>query len=315
MSKRTKAIYIFLLVLILLIGLGCILYSPFATWYNERHKAQVQSQFTDIIENADNSELTAEKEAAMKYNDELYHQSIKKFSPEENGYKSLLNMTGNGLMGFIEIPCIDVSLPIYHTVDANILNIGAGHMPQTSLPVGGENTHCAISAHSGMAGSAMFSELERVQIGDFFFLEILGETLTYEVCQIDVVTPDDSSLLTIVPGQDLVTLITCTPYGVNTHRLLVRGTRVFPEEQAAIHASSAVDTADRGMPVRTKYTIIAIGIGCSLGLFMVFIVAIIVRFWKKRRLAASSIDNGKNSTQPQPCTVDSPNNFKLEVYT
>lgn len=313
MSKRTKAIYIFLLVLILLIGLGCILYSPFATWYNERHKAQVQSQFTDIIENTDKSELTAAKEAAMKYNDELYHQSIQKFSPEENGYSNLLNMTGNGLMGIIKIPCIDVSLPIYHTVDANILNMGAGHMPQTSLPVGGENTHCAISAHSGMAGSAMFSELERVQIGDYFTLEILGETLTYQVCQIDVVSPDDSSLLTIVPGEDLVTLITCTPYGINSHRLLVRGTRVYPEEGSIIQTSVS-DTTNRGIPVRTKYTIIGITIGCTLGLFMVFTVAILVHFWKKRRAAARSANDALSSTQ-QSCITENTANLKLEVYT
>lgn len=315
MSKRTKAIYILLLVLILLIGLGCILYSPFATWYNEQHKAQVQSQFAEIIENTDNSELTAEKEAAMKYNDELYHQSIKKFSPEQNGYNGLLNMTGNGLMGFVEIPCIDVSLPIYHTVDANILNIGAGHMPQTSLPVGGENTHCAISAHSGMAGSAMFSELERVQIGDYFHLEILGETLTYEVCQIDIVTPDDSSLLTIVPGEDLVTLITCTPYGINSHRLLVRGTRAYPEEGAVIQTNTITDIAERGMPVRAKYTIIGITAGSSMGLLMVFTVAIIVRFSKKRKKTASGIDNGSFDTTTPPCTADNSNNYKLEVFT
>lgn len=292
MSKRTKVVYIILLVLLLLIGLGCILYSPFATWYNERHKAQVQAQFQDVIENADNSVLNAEKEAAMKYNDELYHRSIKKFIPEENGYHSLLNLTGNGLMGYIRIPCIDVSLPIYHTVDANILNIGAGHMPETSLPVGGPNTHCAISAHSGMAGSAMFSELERVQIGDYFYIDVLGETLTYQITRMDVVTPDDSSLLKIEPGEDLVTLITCTPYGINSHRLLVRGTRVYPEEIKVTDVSMQTQTTDRGMPVRTKYTFIAIAIGSFLGIFLVFIVAIAVKLWSKRRQKSVQHSNG-----------------------
>ena len=292
MSKRTKIIYMIILVLLLLIGLGCILYSPFATWYNERHKAEVQSQFQDVIENVDNSELNAEKDAAMKYNDELYHQSIKKFSPEENGYYKLLNLTGNGLMGFVRVPCIEVSLPIYHTVDANILNMGAGHMPQTSLPVGGENTHCAISAHSGMAGSAMFSELERVQLGDYFYLDILGETLTYQIVRMDVVTPDDSSLLKIEPGEDLVTLITCTPYGINSHRLLVRGIRVFPEEAGTTDTTTIAEDGDRGMPVRTKYTFIAIAIGSLLGVTLVFIVAIAVRLWSRRRKRAVQHSNG-----------------------
>lgn len=282
MSKLKKSLVIILLVLLLLIGLGCILYSPFASWNNERHKAIVQSQFQDAVENVDNSELNAEKEAAMKYNDELYHQSIKKFSPEANGYSKLVNLTGNGMMGFIRIPCIDVSLPIYHTVDAHVLNIGAGHMPETSLPVGGENTHSVISAHSGMAGSAMFSELERMCIGDFFYIDVLGETLTYQVVRIDVIEPEDTALLYISPGEDLVTLLTCTPYGINTHRLLVRGARVFPEETEATGVSVQTDSSDRGIPVRTKYTIIALTIGCALGGLLVFITAIAVRFWPRR---------------------------------
>lgn len=299
MSKKKKVFYATALVLLLLIGLGCILYSPFATWYNERHKAQVQAQFQDVIENVDNSELNAEKEAAMKYNVELYHQSVKKFSPEANGYHGLLNLTGNGLMGFIRIPCIDVSLPIYHTVSAKVLNMGAGHMPETSLPVGGENTHCAISAHSGMAGNTMFSELERVQIGDFFYIDVLGETLTYKIIQMDVVTPDDGSLLRIEPGEDLVTLITCTPYGINTHRLLVRGTRIFPEEVETTGVSVQTDSGDRGMPIRTKYTIIAITIGCALGGLLVFMVAIAVRIWSRHKKKAQY----RNGSIPEPSPI------------
>lgn len=282
MSKKAKIIYVAVMVLLLLIGLGCILYSPFATWYNERHKAEIHSQFQDVIENADNSVLNAEKEAAIKYNDELYHKSVKYFSPEANGYYGLLNLTGNGLMGYIRIPCIEVSLPIYHSVSAEVLNTGAGHLPETSLPVGGKNTHSAISAHSGMAGNAMFSELERVKIGDLFYIDILGETLTYKIIQIDVVTPDDGSLLNIVPGEDLVTLITCTPYGINTHRLLVRGTRVYPEETPVTATNVQTDSTDRGMPIRTKYTFIAIAIGGILGTLLVFIVAIVVRLWNRR---------------------------------
>lgn len=283
MSKRSKIIYMTILVLLLLIGLGCILYSPFASWYNERHKAEVQSQFQDVIENVDNSELNAEKEAAMKYNDELYHKSVKFFSPEQNGYSNLLNLTGNGLMAFVRIPCIKLALPVYHTVDANVLNIGAGHIPQTSLPVGGENTHSAISAHSGMAGNAMFSELERVQIGDYFYIDVLGETLTYQVTRMDVVVPSDSSLLNIVPGEDLVTLITCTPYGINSHRLLVRGTRVYPEETETTAIEAEEQSGGRGMPVRTKYTFIAITIGSLLGLFLVACTSLTVWLLRRRR--------------------------------
>ena len=301
MSKRSTIIYMTILVLLLLIGLGCILYSPFATWYNERHNAQVQSQFQDVIENVDNTALNAEKEAAIKYNDELYNRSVKYFSPEQNGYDGLLNLTGNGLMGFIRIPCIDVSLPIYHTVDANVLNMGAGHIPQTSLPVGGENTHCAISAHSGMAGSAMFSELERVQIGDYFYIDVLGETLTYQITRMDVVVPTDSSLLKIEPGQDLVTLITCTPYGINTHRLLVRGVRVYPEENETIAAETENQSSDRGMPIRAKYTFIAIAIGSLLGLFLVACTALTIWLLRRRRQ-----DHSNSASAPKPTEKISP---------
>ena len=283
MSKLKKSLVIILLALLLLFGLGCILYSPFATWYNERHKAQVQAQFQDVVENVDNSALNAQLEAAIKYNDELYHQSVTKFSPEANGYSQMVNLTGNGMMGFIRIPCINVSLPIYHTVNANVLNMGAGHMPETSLPVGGANTHSVISAHSGMAGSAMFSELERMRVGDFFHIDVLGKTLTYQVVRIDVVTPDNGTLLKIEPGEDLVTLLTCTPYGINSHRLLVRGTRVYPEENAEIQASIQASTENRGIPVRTRYTIIAIAIGCGVGILLVASGAIAVRLWRRKR--------------------------------
>ena len=282
MSKLKKSLVFILLALLLLFGLCCILYSPFATWYNEQHKAQVQSQFQNVIENVDNSALNAHFEAAIKYNDELYHQSVQKFSPEANGYSKMVNLTGNGMMGFVRIPCINVSLPIYHTVNANVLNMGAGHMPETSLPVGGENTHSAISAHSGMAGSAMFSELERMHLGDFFYIDVLGKTLTYQVVRIDVVTPDNGTLLKIDPGEDLVTLITCTPYGINSHRLFVRGTRVYPEENAEIQASIQASTKNRGMPVRTRYTIIAIAIGCTLGILLVASGTIAVRLWRRK---------------------------------
>lgn len=299
MTKRVRRIIIVILCLILLGGLIGLLYSPFADWYNNQHKAEIQSEFSEAIENIDNSELNAEKQAAIQYNDDLFHQTTKLFDPYKKGYSRLLNVTGNGIMGIIRIPCIDVSLPIYHDVTDAVLARGVGHLPQTSLPIGGENTHAALSAHSGLASSSLFSELERVLIGDYFYIDVLGETLTYQVDQINVVLPEESKLLRVEEGRDLVTLITCTPYSVNTHRLLVRGTRVFPEEGNS-DVTNTVPEENRGMSVRTKHYILGIAIGCILGAFLVFICAIVVIIWSKRRKNAKD-SNGK--TVP-PQTID-----------
>jgi sortase A len=153
------------------------------------------------------------------------------------GYNSILNISGNGIMGYVSIPKLGVELPLYHGISAEVLNIACGHLEGTSLPVGGENTHCVLSAHRGLPHAKLFTELDKMEVGDTFTITVLDRTITYQVDQIKVVRPDEIDDVQIVPGEDLCTLLTCTPYGVNSHRLLVRGTRI---ENAApvLHVTS-----------------------------------------------------------------------------
>jgi sortase A len=171
---------------------------------------------------------------AYVYNEDLIRKSNRYALSDEDleRYNSLLDPGGNGIMGYIEIPILKVKLPIYHGVDESVLQIASGHIPSTSLPVGGPGTHCALSGHRGLPSARLFTDLDQLVIGDIFVLHVLDQTLTYEVDNIAIVDPDDLSMLQIEEGKDLCTLITCTPYGINTHRLLVRGHRTdnLPEK-------------------------------------------------------------------------------------
>lgn len=219
-----KRILIFPLLLLLLLGVGLAAYPFVSNYYMERRQSQVYAQYQEAIEKADSKELDAAKRAAARYNAALASGATAA-ELDAMDYDSLLNLEGNGVMGYIEIPAIDVLLPIYHGVDGDSLERGAGHLPATSLPIGGIGTHAVISAHTGMASSRMFTDLEQLETGDVFHVHVLEETLTYTVDQILVVRPYQTDALKIDAEQDYVTLVTCTPYGVNSHRLLVRGHR------------------------------------------------------------------------------------------
>ena len=236
---------IVLAILLLIVSLLMIAYPVFSSWYTARIHSGVRTEYQKKVEQTDRSELEAAWEAAREYNRKLYYNEIQPHDDlNETGYYNLLNPTRNGVMGYIEIPKIDVSLPIYHNVTEDVLLKGAGHMPQTSLPIGGENTHAAISAHTGLASAPMFTELVQLVVGDLFYINVLGEKLAYEVGEILVVEPDDIEHIQPQPGQDLVTLVTCTPYGVNTHRLLVRGSRVPYSEELAVEQQSLSQQTD-----------------------------------------------------------------------
>ncbi len=198
--------------------------------------------YTEAVAEADDTSLKEWLMDAQLYNAALPpDQSRFKLSEEEKAvYESLLNVSGKGIMGYVEIPGINVSLPIYHGSDKEVLQAAVGHIEGSSLPVGGDGTHCVISGHRGLPSSKLFTDLDQLTKGDIFILRVLGEALVYEVDQIRIVEPDDTSLLGIEEGQDLCTLMTCTPYGINSHRLLVRGHRI---EDLKNNASSRV-TAD-----------------------------------------------------------------------
>ena len=240
-STKKKVITICIAVVAFIIALGITLYPMISTWYNERHQAEVHIHYQEKVEQVDNTKLIEAKELAVAYNQTILPgaQDEDSFSNEAllnaiEDYVGLLNLAGDGIMGYVEIPKIGVSLPIYHGTNNSTLERGVGHLLGSSLPVGGASTHSVLTAHSGMASQKMFSDLDRMKIGDVFYLDVLGERLAYQVDQIKTVLPYDTTYLQTEIGSDLCTLVTCTPFGVNTHRLLVRGTRITYEEAEVI---------------------------------------------------------------------------------
>ncbi|MBE5914068.1 MAG: class C sortase [Pseudobutyrivibrio ruminis] len=220
---------------LMIVGLSLLVYPLVANTWNNHVQATLVNNYTEAVDTAISEgslDVDAELEKAYEYNEELLPSILPDSfaEAEANGtdetYMSLLNTNGDGIMGYIQIPSINVKLPIFHTTSEEVLQTGVGHLEGSSLPVGGENTHSVLSAHRGLPSATLFTDLDKVQIGEDFFIIIMGEYYAYEVDQIEVVEPDDTSLLQVEDGQDLCTLITCTPYGVNTQRLMVRGHRV-----------------------------------------------------------------------------------------
>ena len=223
-----------LLVFILLIGLSLLLYPSVSNYWNSFHQTRAIATYAENVANLDNNQYDQLWEDARAYNQALPFRSNPYYLSEEQKaeYESLLDVSGLGVMGYIEIPEIDVSLPIYHGTEESVLQVAVGHLDWTSLPVGGESTHCVLSGHRGLPSARLFTDLDKLTVGDRFLLRVLDEVLTYEVDQILIVEPQETSALHIVEGKDYCTLVTCTPYGINTHRLLVRGHRIDNMEEA-----------------------------------------------------------------------------------
>ena len=222
-----------LLILILLIGLSLMLYPSFADWWNSFHSSRAIASYEEQVANIDDAQYEELWDAARDYNQSLLHRPNDFLLSDEQQeiYKSLLDFGGNGIMGYIEIPMIDVMLPIYHGTKESVLQIAVGHLDWTSLPVGGAGSHCVLSGHRGLPSARLFTDLDKLKVGDVFMLHVLNEILTYEIDQILIVEPQDTDPLLIEPGKDLCTLITCTPYGINSHRMLVRGHRIESQEE------------------------------------------------------------------------------------
>lgn len=217
-----------ILVIMLLVGLFLLLYPGVSNYWNSLHSTQAIATYAEDVANLD-AELYDQLWAqAQTYNRSLANRpgSYALTLEQQQQYNQLLNVSGIGIMGYIEIPSIEVSLPIYHGIQENVLQVAVGHIDWSSLPVGGAGTHCVMSGHRGLPSAKLFTDLDKLVEGDLFMLRVLDEILTYEVDQILIVEPKDVEALQIIDGQDLCTLVTCTPYGINTHRLLVRGHRV-----------------------------------------------------------------------------------------
>ena len=233
-KKKKGVLLTLLLVLALIAGLSLLLYPTVADFWNSLHQSRAIASYVESVEELDDEAYEEIWAAAQEYNAALPGDDSR-FVPDEEElerYESLLNVGGDGIMGYVEIEKIDVLLPIYHGASEEVLQVAIGHIPGSSLPVGGAGTHCVISGHRGLPSAKLFTDLDQLEDGDTFMLHVLGETLTYEVDQIRIVEPDDLTYLALEPGADYCTLVTCTPYGVNSHRLLVRGHRIeTPEEE------------------------------------------------------------------------------------
>ena len=286
MKKKSSKIVI---ILIFLAGLSLLLYPFIANQWNNHRQKQLIGNYESVIsdkEAAGNIDYAAEMKKAEAYNDALLPSilpdsfAVADASTEtDSSYEDSLNIAGDGMMGIVEIPKIAIKLPIYHGTGDEVLQKAAGHLEGSSLPIGGESTHAVISAHRGLPSASLFTDLDQLEIGDHFLIHVLDETLCYEVDQILVVDPEDTSALAVEDGEDLVTLLTCTPYGVNTQRLMVRGHRVPYEEQAVADEQTPLS----GLSLHTNYLLwVVVGIVIN----GVFILILFIREKKLQKKAA-----------------------------
>lgn len=265
-----------LLASVFLIGLALLLYPAISNYVNTRHQSHAVASYEKDVLKLKPEDYTPILQAAQAYNATLLDNPDRFLQTDEEAavYQALLNPTNSGIMGYVEISKIGVKLPIYHGTDESVLQVGAGHVEGTSLPVGGAGTHCAISGHRGLPSAMLFTDLDKLVVGDTFAIHVLDQVLTYQVDQIQVVEPSDLSTLEIDPAKDYCTLITCTPYGVNSHRLMLRGLRI---ENAAEQTPADVGTpTTEQTPYDATTGMIVIGI-------LALVVIILIRSASQRR--------------------------------
>lgn len=278
-SKVNPALFLASL-LIFAAGVGIFVYPAVSNRLAERRQAEAIERYEADVTVLEPEEIEEQKARAREYNqnlaeDELHDPFLQGDQYViSSGYNDVLNYNEDGIMAYVEIPCIDVNLPIYHGTSEEVLQKGAGHLAASSLPIGGEGTHSVISAHRGLPSAKLFTDLDEMEIGDVFYIHVLDETLAYQVDQIETVEPDELNSLRVVKGRDLVTLLTCTPYAVNTHRLLVRGTRIPYEEAREIQE----EQEQNALPLwlREYFTSIVVGI------FFLALLITAVLLWRKR---------------------------------
>lgn len=275
---KRKHISTIFIILIFLVGLGFISYPTVSNLWNQAHQSRAIATYSKQVEKLDDSENKKMLKAARKYNKSLLKKSDhwKLSKKDKKKYESLLDVSGTGIMGYIEVPKIDCSLPIYHGTDEGALQIAIGHLEGSSLPVGGKSTHCVLSGHRGLPSARLFTDLDQMEEGDIFILNILDRKLAYEVDQIRVVLPEEMSDLEIEEGKDLCTLVTCTPYGINTHRLLVRGHRTEYVEKKVEEEKKEVQTK------KTDIRLMIAG-GAGVLILLIIIIVIVIKRRRKRR--------------------------------
>ena len=279
MNKKVTLI----LLSIFLVGLLIFCYPTISQYYNSKVQAQNISDYDKFFDKLRVEDYTNEIEKAKEYNSKLnslmYPLTQYKLL---NTYNSVLNIRNDGMMGYISIPKLKLEIPIYHGTSATTLNVAAGHIQGSSVPIGGESTHAVISAHRGLPTSRLFTDINKLELGDTFEINVLGEVLTYEVDQIKIVKPEDVNDIKVIPGSDLVTLVTCTPYGINTHRLLVRGHRI---ETKNLSNKNIVNEA---------YKVDRIIVTSIIAIPVVLFVTLYISFKPNRKNIKNNIKNNKN---------------------
>ena len=291
MKKKTlgRRVSTILLVLVLVVGMGLLIYPPFSEYWNSFHQSRAIISYAEKVANLDKEKYEQIWNAALEYNRSLTkkgnHWAMDEEEAEE--YDAQLNVDGTGNMGYISIPKADINLPLYHGTNESVLQTSVGHIEGSSLPAGSVHSneedfdeveyasHCVLSGHRGLPSARLFSDLDVMEVGDLFYLTILDQTLTYEVDEINIVEPGDSSKIEFVPGMDLVTLVTCTPYGINSHRLLVRGRRI-ENEKTRLNVRVTADA------LRIEAIFVAPFIAAPVLLLLVFWVLIITSGRRRR---------------------------------
>lgn len=264
-----------LLIVIFTLGLCLLLYPSVSNYWNSQTQSRAIASYSETLANMSNGETIEMYNDAVEFNNLLLKKNGHQFLTDEEyiRYTNTLDITGTGIMGYIEIPSISVSLPIYHTVEESVLQVAVGHIEWSSLPVGGESTHCVLSGHRGLPSATLFTNLDKLSEGDVFMLNVLDEILTYEIDQILIVDPEDTSALGIVEGEDLCTLVTCTPYGINSHRLLVRGHRIETDDTSTVRVTGDANIVE---PMLVAPVVAA---PILLGLF----VYVLIKYRKKKK--------------------------------
>ena len=277
--------------LLILVGVGILVYPSLSEYLSEVHGSRTTASYDDSVSKLQQQQLDELLAEAQEYNRQLAEQgnltdSIDNRESEDKNteYWQLLNLDSTGMMGYITIPRLNTTIPIYHGTAESVLQVGVGHVMTTSLPVGGENTHAALSGHRGLPTASLFTDLDQMQVGDMFYIKVLGQTLAYQVDQILTVLPEETEHLAIEPGRDLVTLITCTPYGVNSHRLLVRGTRVeyIPEDMQQVMQEQAPENWFESLPIQFRHGLTGVAV-ILVVVVLRWLVLLLTKFLKRRK--------------------------------
>ncbi len=289
MKKKLPKIFIGL---IFIIGLGIMLYPIISNLYIEHHQGNIIDEYNKTVESMPDDTLEKEREKAEGYNKMLtgnmvitdpFDPEAQKKLEENSDYYNILNIGNDNIIGYIKIPKINVSLPIYHGTSEDVLKRGVGHLQNTSFPIGGEGTHAVLSGHTGLSSAKLFTDLDKLEEGELFFIEVLGEKLAYKIDQIKIVEPSETSDLVIKSGEDYVTLVTCTPYGINSHRLLVRGTRVPYTEDVEKEAKNEENSKVKSTWRDEYFKALAVGLGGLSILAVIFIIIVLIKKKGRRK--------------------------------